>query len=40
MAEDILYKIYTEKGAITGIWLVLFPVEVRKEFKCFQVATS
>ena len=28
--EDILHKIYTEKGAITGIWLVLSTVEVRK----------
>ena len=30
MTEDILHKIYTEKGAITGIWLVLSTAEVRK----------
>ena len=30
--EDILNKIYTEKGTITGIWLVSSTVEVRKEF--------
>ena len=32
ITEDILHKIYTEKGAITSIWLVLSTVEVRKEF--------
>ena len=30
--EDIWNKIYTEKGTITGIWLVSSTVEVRKEF--------
>ena len=40
ITEDILHKIYTEKGAITGIWLVLSTVEVRKEFTGFQVAVS
>ena len=39
ITEDILHKIYTEKGAITGA-LVLSTVEMRKEFTCFQVATS
>ena len=39
ITEDILHKIYIGKGAITGIWLVLFTVEVRKEFTDFQVAT-
>ena len=34
--EDILNKVYTEKGTITGIWLVLFTVEVRIEFTGFQ----
>ena len=34
--EDILNKIYIEKGTITGIWLVLSTVEVRKEFTGFQ----
>ena len=34
--EDILNKIYTEKGTVTGIWLVLSTVEVRKEFTGFQ----
>ena len=38
LTEDILHKIYTENGAITGIWLVLFNVEVRKELRYFQVA--
>ena len=38
--EDILHKIYREKGAITGIRLVLSTVEVRKEFTGFQMATS
>ena len=28
--EDILHKIYTEKGTIIGIWLVLSTVEVEK----------
>ena len=37
-SQDILNKIYTEKGTITGIWLVLSTVEVRKEFTDFQVA--
>ena len=36
MTEDILNEIYTEKGIITGIWLVLSTVEVRKEFTGFQ----
>ena len=36
ITEDILNKIYTEKGTITGIWLVLSNVEVRKEFAGFQ----
>ena len=36
ITEDILNKIYTEKGTITGIWLVLSTVEVRKEFTGFQ----
>ena len=30
--EDILHNIYTEKGAITGIRLILFTAEVGKEF--------
>ena len=34
--EDIFNKIYTEKCTITGIWLVLSTVEVRKEFTGFQ----
>ena len=34
--EDILNKICTEKRTITGIWLVLSTVEVRKEFTGFQ----
>ena len=34
--EDILNKVYTEKPTITGIWLVLSTVEVRKEFTGFQ----
>ena len=29
ITEDILHKIYTEKGVIIGIWLVLFAPEVR-----------
>ena len=29
ITEDILYKIYAEKGAVTGA-LVLFTVEMRK----------
>ena len=29
ITEDILHKIYTEKGVIIGIWLVLFALEVR-----------
>ena len=36
ITEDILNEIYTEKGTITGIWLVLSTVEVRKEFTGFQ----
>ena len=40
MTEDILHKIYTEKGAIIGIWLVISTMGVRKEFTGFQVATS
>ena len=40
ITEDISHKDYTEKGAITGIWLVLSTLEVRKEFTGFQVATS
>ena len=36
ITEDILNEIYTEKGTITGIWLVLSTAEVRKEFKGFQ----
>ena len=39
ITEDILHKIYTEKGAITGA-LVLSTVEMRSEFICFEVATS
>ena len=34
--QGILNKIYTEEGSITGIWLVLSTVEVRKEFTGFQ----
>ena len=34
--EDILNKIYTEKGTVTDIWLVLFTVDVRTEFTGFQ----
>ena len=30
ITNDILQKTYTEKGAITGLWLVLFTAEVRK----------
>ena len=36
IAEDILNKISTEKDIITGIWLVLSTVEVRKKFTGFQ----
>ena len=36
ITEDILNKIYIEKGIITSIWLFLFTVEVRKEFTGFQ----
>ena len=36
ITEDILNKIYTEKGTITGTWLVLSTVEVRKELAGFQ----
>ena len=35
ITEEILRKMYTEKGAITGIWLVLSTVEVKKEFTGF-----
>ena len=38
--EEILHKIYTEKGAITSIRLVLSNVNVTKDFTLFQVATS
>ena len=40
VTEEILHKIYTEKGAITSIRLVLSNVNVTKEFTLFQVATS
>ena len=40
ITEEILHKIYTEKGAITSIRLVLSNVNVTKEFTLFQVATS
>ena len=36
ITENNVNKIYTEKGKITGIWLVLTTVEVRKEFTGFQ----
>ena len=36
ITEDVLNKMYTEKGTITGIWLVLSTVEVRKESTGFQ----
>ena len=39
ITEDILHKIYTRKGGIIGIWLVLSTVEVKKKFS-FQVATN
>ena len=39
ITEDILHKIYREKGTITGIWLILSTVKMRKEFIGFQVAT-
>ena len=35
MTENILHKIYTEKGGITCMWLVLSTMEVSKEFICF-----
>ena len=38
MTEEILHKIYTEKGEITGIWLVLPTIEVRKEITRSQLA--
>ena len=39
--NHILHKIYTDLWlALTRIWLVLSPVEMRKEFIDFQVATS
>ena len=34
ITEDILHKIYAEKGATTGA-LVLSTVEIRKQFTCF-----
>ena len=40
ITDDILNKIYTEKGAITGISLILSTVDVRKEFTGFQLAKS
>ena len=40
ITEDVLHKIYTEKGAIPGICLGFSTVEVRKEFTYFQMATS
>ena len=39
ITEDILHKVYTEKGATIGA-LVLSTVEMRKQLTCFQVATS
>ena len=39
ITEEILHKIYTEKGEITGIWLVLPTIEVRKEITRSQLAT-
>ena len=36
ITEDIVNKVYTEKGTITGIWLVLSIAELRKDFKGFQ----
>ena len=30
------FEIYTEKGAVTAIWLVFSSVEARKEFPRFQ----
>ena len=36
IVEDILNKIYTEKGTVTDIWLALSTVEVIKEFTSFQ----
>ena len=38
--EDILNKIYTEKGTVTDIWLVLSTVEVRKKFTGFQIGNN
>ena len=35
-SQNVLNKIYTEKGTTTGIWLVLSTGEVRKEFTGFQ----
>ena len=29
ITENILHKIYTEKGAVIGIWLVLSTLELR-----------
>ena len=40
ITEDIVNKIYTEKGTITGIWLVLSTAEVRKEFTGFQSGSN
>ena len=40
ITEDILNKIYTEKGTITGIWLVLSTEEVGKEFTGSQSANK
>ena len=39
-SQDILNKIYTEKGTITGIWLVLSTVKVRKEFTGVQAGNK
>ena len=36
ITEDIVNKIYTEKGTINDIWLVLSTVEGRKVFTGFQ----
>ena len=35
ITEDILHKIYTEEGAITGLRLVLSTLEARKGFTGF-----
>ena len=32
MTEEILHKIYTEKGEITGIWLVLPIIEEKRDY--------